>query len=377
MCISSKRHIVGKAISLLSAQTAGTADVVPYKFKHGEYEITLIDTPGFNDTYRSETEVLRDIADWLEYTYRIPPHIKLTGIIYLQALTDRKMYGSSVRNLKMFRDLCGEKPLENVLLATTGWGVAKKAGQMDQATDKEEELRRDPDFWKPMIRRGATMCRFEDSRDSALQMIMGLVGKNPTVLQIQEELVDEGKNLSETAAGTTVNEELKRLQEKYQQELEKVQEEMQEALAARDEEMQDILRDSQRRLERLREENRQAQDMLHYERRNEVRRMQNDMDSMRREMERKMEAQRLEDEMKFEGIVAQLRRYQHKVRPEQQKVIDESIRKAEKSSSKTGKGVKLLLNLLPILGSVAMSLLGFPLFLGNPFGSISSLFEEN
>ena len=360
----------------MSAQTAGTADVAPYKFKHEEYEITLIDTPGFNDTYRSETEVLRDIADWLEYTYRIPPHIKLTGIIYLQALTDRKMYGSSVRNLKMFRDLCGEKPLENVLLATTGWGVAEKAGQMSQAVDKVDELRRDPDFWKPMIRRGATMARFEDSRDSALQMIMSLVGKNPTVLQIQEELVDEGKNLSETAAGNTVNEELKRLQEKYKKELAKVQEEMQEALAARDEEMQDMLKDFQRRLERLLEENRQAQDLLHYERRNEARRMQNDMDSMRREMERKMEAQRLEDEMKFEGIVAQLRAHQHKVRPEQQKVIDENIRKAEKSSSKTGKGVKLLLNLVPILGSVAMSLLGFPIFLGDPFGAISSLFDN-
>jgi GTPase Era involved in 16S rRNA processing len=30
--------------------------------------LILIDTPGFDDTYRPDTEILRNIADWLEDT---------------------------------------------------------------------------------------------------------------------------------------------------------------------------------------------------------------------------------------------------------------------------------------------------------------------
>lgn len=46
---------------------------VPLQFEHDNLRITLIDTPGFNDTLRSETEILRDVADWLDITYRNPP----------------------------------------------------------------------------------------------------------------------------------------------------------------------------------------------------------------------------------------------------------------------------------------------------------------
>lgn len=167
----------------------GTSEVAPFEFDYGGYTITLIDTPGFNDTTRSETEILKEIADWLDSTYRNPPHFKLTGIIYLQSIVDPRMYGSSLRNLKMFKDLCGEDPLKNVVLATTRWGIADKSGEADLAKQHEEQLRTDPDFWAPMIKRGARMARFEDTQDSALQILLSLADQRPVVLQIQEELV--------------------------------------------------------------------------------------------------------------------------------------------------------------------------------------------
>src|SRR5271154_954652 len=165
----------------------GTTDVSPYSFNHGTYEIVLIDTPGFNNTLRGETEVLKDIADWLDITYRTSK-IRLSGIIYIQALTDRRMYGSTLRYLKMFRQLCGDEPLKNVVFTTTGWGEAKKTGNLEKAVANEDQLRTDPDFWQPMIKCGSRMARFEDNKNSALEIILSLVDKETVALRIQHEL---------------------------------------------------------------------------------------------------------------------------------------------------------------------------------------------
>ena len=31
-----------------------------------EFRITIVDTPGFDDTYKQDAEILNKIADWLE-----------------------------------------------------------------------------------------------------------------------------------------------------------------------------------------------------------------------------------------------------------------------------------------------------------------------
>lgn len=192
----------------------------PYRFYHSGYDITLIDTPGFNDTFRSETQVLKDIADFLEQAYK--SNIRLNGIIYLQALTDRKMYGSSLRNLKMFRELCGDDPLKSVILATTGWGDAQKAGNLDKAMMNETQSQNDPDFWQPLIKRGAAVGRFMDTKESALEMILKLGKRTPVILKIQRELVDDSKDLIDTSAGQAVNEEIKKLEAKYKAEVQRM-----------------------------------------------------------------------------------------------------------------------------------------------------------
>lgn len=376
--------------NILIDDIPGTASVAAHTFRMDKYEVVLVDTPGFNDTYRSETEVLKDIASWLDYTYRIPPHVKLTGIIYMQSITDRRMYGSTLRNLKMFRDLCGENPMRNVVFATTGWGTAEKSGELAKAQDNEIALREDASFWEPMIRRGATMAKFGDTRDSALHIISALVEANPVVLQIQHELVDQSKNLIDTTAGHTVNEEMKRLEEKYAKEIAKVQEEMQQALADRDSELQSVLEESKENYEKLREEAQRAQDALQYERRNEKRRLNNELEGVKRqlkmsqkrqeeEVELKLKAEKVEDDMTFENIVKKLRENGHFLRKEERELLEKELRESEAeqktSKKKKGRGTKLLIGLTQMLGSVAMGLLGFPMLLGDPFGNISAIFQ--
>ncbi|EGD89374.2 hypothetical protein H112_02992 [Trichophyton rubrum D6] len=374
-----------------------TAAVSAHTLSLDEYDVTLIDTPGFNDTFRSETEVLKEIANWLDYTYRNPPHVMLTGIIYMQSITDRRMYGSTLRNLKMFRQLCGESPLRNVVFTTTGWGTAEKSGELSKALENQESLRSDPDFWEPMIRRGSTMAKFEDTKASALAIIMSIVERNPILLKIQEELVDENKNLIDTAAGHTVNEEMKRLEEKYTQDIAKVQKDMEEALAARDTEYHAALQEAKENYERLRDEAQRARDSLQYERRNEKRRLTNEIEGMKRQLERdkkkheeylelKFKAQQINEEMKYEEIVRKLRANGHLLRDEERQVLEMKIQELEAASvnggnavngngkKKKGKGTKLLIGLAQVLGSVTMGLLGFPMLFGDPIGTLASIF---
>lgn len=261
----------------------------------------LIDTPGFNDTTRNETEVLKDVAGWLDHTYRSTP-VKLTGIIYMQAITDRRIYGSTLRNLKVFRQLCGDEPLKQVLLTTTGWGVAEKAGELGKATANETQLQNDPLFWQPMVKRGSQVVRFKDTRESAIEIITKLIGMQPIVLQIQQELVDQQKLLVDTKAGKTVSEEIKRMEEQYKNQLESIQREMKEALDDRDQELQEALEEHKASIEKLRNENRRARDNLEYERRNAERRQDDEVQSLKMELE----SQKLLAEIEKEEIRAHL-----------------------------------------------------------------------
>ena len=331
---------------------------------------------------------MRDIADWLDITYRNPPKIKLTGIIYMQALTDRRMYGSSLRNLKMFRELCGEDPLQNVVLTTTGWGVFEKAGELDKAAANEHQLRTDPDFWQPLLKHGSKMARFEDTRDSALKIIESIVDNNPLVLKIQRELVDEDKDLIETGAGATVNEEIKKLEERYKKQLDDMQQDMAEALKSKDQEWQEALAEAKSSIERLRDNNRRTQDELLYERRNASRKHENDIQSLRNELENQKtlsalerekmklrmqleaQAQRFEDKMQFDQMVAQMRENANKIRAEDREVLEARIQAVQNQRPREGRGKKLLLSLIPTIGTVALAALGFPLLGASPFGGV-------
>lgn len=290
------------------------------------------------------------------------------------------MYGSSLRNLKMFRQLCGDNPLKNVILATTGWGTAERSGNLQKAEDNENQLETDPDFWEPMIKRGSTTARFTDTEESALEIILSLAGRSPVTLQIQTELVIEEKKLIDTAAGNTVNEEMKKLEAKYKAEISKIQQDMDEALSMRDQEMHDALDESKQSFEKRLNQVRQEQQTLIYERRNEHRRLHDELEETKWELKRtaqqqkeehelQLRAQKVEDRMHFDQIIAQLRHNSDKVRAEERIFLEEKIKEVEaKPAKKKGKGVKILCKVAPMLGSVAMSLLGFPMLLGDPSG---------
>jgi len=158
-------------------------------------EVAIVDTPGFDDTYRSDEDILAELSEFLSAQY-VWGEFDLKGIIYLHRITDPRMTGSAYRYFQMFQRLCGEHTFKNIVLVTTMW---------DQLTDRmvgvarDQELRND--FWSIMEEQGSQITKFDGSRDQAESIVLQLLGKPPITLQLQHELVDRGLPLDQTSAG--------------------------------------------------------------------------------------------------------------------------------------------------------------------------------
>ena len=132
----------------------------------------------------------------------------------------------------MFRKLCGDNTLRNVVIVTNMWGEVDP--QVGNA--REAELIREDIFFKPVLDKGARIARNENTVPSAQNIIRLVLDNHPLPLRIQEELVDERKDLSETGAGEELNRELNAQIRKHQQEMRALKEEMQRAIRDKDEE---------------------------------------------------------------------------------------------------------------------------------------------
>jgi len=172
-----------------------TLDIRPVRVKHptkGDY-VVFVDTPGFDGTNRTEAQTLSLIAEWLVKGHK--HQVKLAGILYLHPISLPRMGGSALRGLAIFSKICGIKAMPNVVLVTTFWTGA------DEGTGERRESELKDNFWKEMVCNGCRTRRFEGNSTSAWN-IADLVLENPPVtLKLVDELVSNGKQLSDTAAG--------------------------------------------------------------------------------------------------------------------------------------------------------------------------------
>ena len=149
----------------------------------------------------------------------------------------------SGRNFSVFRELCGDTTLKNILLVTNMWGDVSP----DDGDDRENEL--SSEYFKSALSKGARMVRHHNTVKSAHDIIRMIMGNHPVVLQIQRELVDEHKAIGETAAGVIINRELKEQARRHQIELEKVEERMKQALENKEQETREELEEERKKLQ--------------------------------------------------------------------------------------------------------------------------------
>jgi hypothetical protein len=147
---------------------------------------------------------------------------KLSGLVYIHRISDIRMGGISTRSFRMFKQLCGDSTLQNVVIVTNMWSeVTPEIGEA-----REAELASQDMFFKPALDKGASLLRHENTRESAHAILQHIIQNRPLSLQIQRELIDEKKNISETAAGAELNRELMVQIERHRREMQALEEEM-------------------------------------------------------------------------------------------------------------------------------------------------------
>ena len=147
----------------------------------------LVDTPGFDDSNMSNDQIMALILDWLEKSYR--SGTRLNGIIYIHDIRKTRMQGSAYNNMRLFRKICGDKALGNVILATSFWDqVDELAG-----AQKEHELKTSKDFWANLVSKGSEVVRMQPDRAIHLSLLEKIAAKQKFDLLVQREIVVENK----------------------------------------------------------------------------------------------------------------------------------------------------------------------------------------
>ncbi|KAI2465917.1 hypothetical protein F4781DRAFT_434923 [Annulohypoxylon bovei var. microspora] len=151
--------------------------------------VYLIDTPGFDDTSRSDADTLQVLGTYLSASYTAG--IRIDGVVFLQRITDVRMGGSSVRNLSMVKAMCD---LES---------YARFAVRLDLAG------------W--MMKRGLHDVHIIS------RLLARAKAQDPIVLRIQRELADNNKTLDETLAGQVLHHDIIKARKEHPQQIQELQ----------------------------------------------------------------------------------------------------------------------------------------------------------
>ncbi|KAL7917201.1 P-loop containing nucleoside triphosphate hydrolase protein [Trichoderma austrokoningii] len=244
-------------ISLLTDEDVGighnlqscTSEVGVYNFHYKDcHTVYLLDTPGFDDTNRPNSEILQEIAFYLAALYS--KKIRLAGIIYLHRITDTRVSGSSLGNLRILQNLCGADAFGSVVLATTMWSVLDSMEGGHQIGLRRCEELKHAEFWGEMIQRESIMKMHDGSKISALSIISELIDREGgAVLNIQKQMVDQNLSLDETDAGRYLQKDLIEAREKYKQEITELKKNIEQAMAEQDAEASNMLKEEKKAVE--------------------------------------------------------------------------------------------------------------------------------
>lgn len=262
----------------------------------GDRTVKLIDTPGFDDSGRSDADILETISDYLRAAYT--QKINLTGVIYVQRITDNRMQGSSLRCLRLLKKLCGPEYYGNIVLVTTMWGnITQKEGE-----ERENNLRNVDAYWGELLRQGATFQRhFPRGNASALRVITHLLEKTPAVLNFQRELFKAHGVIADTSAGQVLMLFYATKLEETQKKINKVQKELDESQAVMNKAKEELEK-SRKEREALEEQVKRERESLQAQLKKERESLEADVKKERETLEAAMTKEReaLETMMKIE-----------------------------------------------------------------------------
>ncbi|KAL8647109.1 MAG: hypothetical protein Q9210_005749 [Variospora velana] len=258
-----------------------------YSLRRKGQVVRLIDTPGFDDSKRSDIDVLTDLAFHLASAYQTNPKILLSGIIYLHPIDQPRLAGTARKNLAMFKLLCGDEILQSVVLATTMWRDEIEADAAQRVTQLEST----PEYWGRMIEHGSSVFRHDNTPDSALRILDHIIARRERiVLSIQKQMVDEHRTIDQTSAGQLKRHEIIKEKERAARRLQENSEELEASLRAKEQQNVQQLSEEQEKYER------------------EIQQKDHDIEALRMsvaELQKQKEAQMVREEEELQAFYAQ------------------------------------------------------------------------
>ena len=154
------------------------------------------------------------------------------------------MGGAAKKNLRVFREICGDKRLDHVRIVTTNWNLVDEK----QGNSRQDALAKGA--FGPLINEGARLCPHDRGLESAQSIMSQLIHQEPVTIMIQEEL-NAGRTLGDTSAGALIVEEMKELKKKHDREVEELKKELEDASMVNNEDLILELAEERRKLEAM------------------------------------------------------------------------------------------------------------------------------
>jgi hypothetical protein len=143
-----------------------------------------VDTPGFDDTTRSNMDIMSSLASWIQSN-----KCTVGGVVYLHRITDRRFTGCSRMSLNILMAMCGERFFPHIVLASTMWNGLPSDRAVAEAEACEYELF--DSFWADMLRKGAMPMRYMGSRESGQVIIKAVLATHSApLMSLEIELQD-------------------------------------------------------------------------------------------------------------------------------------------------------------------------------------------
>ncbi|KAF9521509.1 hypothetical protein CPB83DRAFT_900626 [Crepidotus variabilis] len=174
-----------------------TAKIPCGKGKNSKKRVTLVETPGFDDTSKSDAEILQMLVDWKTETGR--KGTKLTGILYLHRITDKRLNGTPDRNLGQLKGE-GQNIEQRVMFVTTMWDkVQGDPKKLEEGQKRHSELKQ---YWNPILQKGAQIEEFSNTKAAAMELISKVIQRKQRVeagVTFQQEQLPGALNESQAA----------------------------------------------------------------------------------------------------------------------------------------------------------------------------------
>ncbi|KAF6754437.1 hypothetical protein DFP72DRAFT_1068465 [Ephemerocybe angulata] len=168
-----------------SACTRAVESAPPFEFEGRA--VTLIDTPGIDDTTLCDVDVMRMLVTFLESNYTGK---KVTGIIYMHRISDIGG-GISLRCLRILRALLGDSEFTGVvILASRTEGLILDAEEVGKSRQHQLEPNSTP--FERILDKGGQKAQHNGSMASAHRVLKYLIHKDPEMLQRSPNYIEAG-----------------------------------------------------------------------------------------------------------------------------------------------------------------------------------------